>query len=147
MVPYTRALRSNGSIDPTGPEGALLLRELCAFFDDWDSSEQVEIDGRPSWADLERSAREAGLVEVAPMIPAIRLAMGDRDGNTAARVDIVRWVRAHLAVAEGRAKGRAEGPVEHLSHKLSLLGAMHVDAVLAEQEAAFLASLEADRDP
>ena len=143
MVPYTRALRSNGSIDTTVPEGALLLRELCAFFDDWDSSEQVEIDGRPSWADLERSAREAGLGEVAPMIPAIRLAMGDRDGNTAARVDIVRWVRAHLAVAEGR----AEGPVEHLSHKLSLLGAMHVDAVLAEQEAAFLASLEADRDP
>jgi len=142
MVPYTRALRSNGSIDPTGPEGALLLRELCAFFDDWDSSEQVEIDGRPSWADLERSAREAGLGEVAPMIPAIRLAMGVRDGNTDARVDIVRWVRAHLAVAEGR----AEGPVEHLSHKLSLLGAMHVDAVLAEQEAAFLASLEADRD-
>jgi len=142
MVPYTRALRSNGSIDPTGPEGALLFRELCAFFDDWDSSEQVEIDGRPSWADLERSAREAGLVEVAPMIPAIRLAMGVRDGNTDARVDIVRWVRAHLAVAEGR----AEGPVEHLSHKLPLLGAMHVDAVLAEQEAAFLASLEADRD-
>ena len=143
MVPYTRALRSNGSIDPTGPEGALLFRELCAFFDDWDSSEQVEIDGRPSWADLDRSAREAGLVEVAPMIPAIRLAMGVRDGNTDARVDIVRWVRAHLAVAEGR----AEGPVEHLSHKLSLLGAMHVDQVLAEQEAAFLASLEADRDP
>lgn len=134
---YSQCLRKNGSINPDTPEGEDLMCALKAFFEAWDSSEQVEVEPIPTWKELADYAHEKGLHQVAPVIPAIQQVIGYGDDDHDARVDIVRWVRACAAIVEGR----AAGPVEYLADNLKLLGAMYVDEFLDRESKAMEAEV------
>jgi hypothetical protein len=128
------AVRADGSIDPDTSAGRKLMNELRAFYDEWDSSEQVERAPLPCWRVLREQAESGGLTDVAAVIPALMRAMGDASEELQPRTDIVRWVRAHLLVA----KDPRYGTVEAIAHRLDLLGAQHVDAIREEEERALL---------
>ena len=131
---FSLALRPNGTIDPDTSAGRQLMNELRAFYDEWDSSEQVERAPLPCWRVLREQAESGGLADVAAVIPALRRAMGDASEELQPRTDVVRWVRAHLLVAEDP----RYDTVEAIAHRLDLLGAQHVDTLREEEERALL---------
>lgn len=131
---FAGCLRPDGSIDPNTPSGHCLLQELQAFFEAWDSTEQVELESGPSWVALKAQAEGEGLCDIAAVIPGLMHAMGDSSDEMIARADIVRWVRAHILVA----RCPEYGSVYDLTDQLRLLGASHVNDDLLEQEEAML---------